>query len=89
MFLMTSIYPENIRVDSYFFSVHTGKQTHMWTDRLPTTFLKKIQNLSLFLDLLISWTDSGNSFMIKNQAEFSRDLLPYYYKHSNMASFIR
>jgi hypothetical protein len=40
-------------------------------------------------DLLISWTDSGNSFIIKNQAGFSRDLLPYYYKHSNMASFIR
>jgi len=40
-------------------------------------------------DLLISWTEGGNSFMIKNQAQFSRDLLPYYYKHSNMASFIR
>lgn len=40
-------------------------------------------------DLLISWTNSGNSFIIKNQSEFSRDLLPYYYKHSNMASFIR
>jgi len=40
-------------------------------------------------DLLISWTDSGNSFIIKNQSGFSRDLLPYYYKHSNMASFIR
>eukprot|EP00088_Acartia_fossae_P014690 TRINITY_DN17895_c0_g1_i13.p1 TRINITY_DN17895_c0_g1~~TRINITY_DN17895_c0_g1_i13.p1 ORF type:complete len:657 (-),score=138.39 TRINITY_DN17895_c0_g1_i13:388-2304(-) len=40
-------------------------------------------------DLLICWADSGNSFIIRNQAEFSRDLLPYYYKHSNMASFIR
>ncbi|XP_023327845.1 heat shock factor protein [Eurytemora carolleeae] len=40
-------------------------------------------------DLLISWTDEGSSFIIKNQAAFARDLLPYYYKHSNMASFVR
>lgn len=31
----------------------------------------------------------GNSFIIKNQAKFSRDLLPLYYKHNNMASFVR
>lgn len=40
-------------------------------------------------DLLIAWTDEGTSFIIKHQAEFARELLPYYYKHSNMASFIR
>jgi hypothetical protein len=40
-------------------------------------------------DLLICWTDEGTSFIIKNQAAFARDLLPYYYKHSNMASFVR
>merc|ERR1719219_2004728 len=31
----------------------------------------------------------GNSFIIVNQTEFSQSLLPYYYKHSNMASFVR
>ena len=40
-------------------------------------------------DHLISWGDLGNSFVIHNQAEFSQSLLPYYYKHSNMASFVR
>eukprot|EP00092_Neocalanus_flemingeri_P022341 GFUD01024230.1.p1 GENE.GFUD01024230.1~~GFUD01024230.1.p1 ORF type:complete len:448 (+),score=132.43 GFUD01024230.1:47-1345(+) len=40
-------------------------------------------------DSLICWSDEGNSFCIKNQAEFARSLLPYYYKHSNMASFVR
>ncbi|KAG0721516.1 Heat shock factor protein [Chionoecetes opilio] len=34
-------------------------------------------------------TESGRSFLIQNQAEFARDLLPQYYKHSNMASFVR
>lgn len=40
-------------------------------------------------DSLICWTDEGNSFCIRNQSEFARSLLPYYYKHSNMASFVR
>ena len=45
--------------------------------------------LILLLDNLICWTDDGNSFTIKNQGEFTKTLLPYYYKHSNMASFVR
>lgn len=40
-------------------------------------------------DLLIAWGDDGGSFIIKHQAQFARDMLPYYYKHSNMASFVR
>ncbi|KAL4712650.1 hypothetical protein ACJJTC_007947 [Scirpophaga incertulas] len=38
---------------------------------------------------LISWSPGGKTFVIKNQADFSRELLPLYYKHNNMASFIR
>lgn len=38
---------------------------------------------------LISWTQNGRSFIIKNQAKFAQDLLPQYYKHNNMASFVR
>jgi len=40
-------------------------------------------------DELIAWSDEGTSFIIKNQPEFASSLLPYYYKHSNMASFVR
>lgn len=32
---------------------------------------------------------SGRSFIIKDQARFAKELLPLYFKHSNMASFIR
>jgi HSF-type DNA-binding len=32
---------------------------------------------------------SGDSFIIHNQAQFCRELLPLYYKHNNMASFVR
>ncbi|XP_052126474.1 heat shock factor protein isoform X10 [Frankliniella occidentalis] len=38
---------------------------------------------------LISWTEEGTSFYIRDQAQFARRLLPMYYKHNNMASFIR
>ena len=40
-------------------------------------------------DNLIAWGEDGNSFIIKNQSEFTKTMLPYYYKHSNMASFVR
>ncbi|KAI8438555.1 hypothetical protein MSG28_011021, partial [Choristoneura fumiferana] len=33
--------------------------------------------------------EGGKTFVIKNQADFARELLPLYYKHNNMASFIR
>ncbi|XP_050711163.1 heat shock factor protein-like isoform X10 [Eriocheir sinensis] len=38
---------------------------------------------------MISWTQGGRSFIIQNQAKFAQDLLPQYYKHNNMASFVR
>lgn len=38
---------------------------------------------------LICWNDDGTSFVIHNQAQFCRELLPLYYKHNNMASFVR
>lgn len=32
---------------------------------------------------------AGNSFYIQNQAQFWYKLLPLYYKHNNMSSFVR
>ncbi|XP_076639226.1 uncharacterized protein LOC143351527 isoform X1 [Colletes latitarsis] len=40
-------------------------------------------------DDLICWAPNGRSFFIRNQAQFARELLPHYYKHNNMASFVR
>ena len=55
-----------------------------------TRFMFSIIFIShITLDSLISWTEGGNSFIIKNQSEFTKSMLPYYYKHSNMASFVR
>ncbi|XP_077288589.1 heat shock factor [Arctopsyche grandis] len=38
---------------------------------------------------LICWGTGGTTFIIKNQIDFARKLLPLYYKHNNMASFVR
>ncbi|XP_044268714.1 heat shock factor protein 2-like [Tribolium madens] len=38
---------------------------------------------------VMSWSKSGNSFIIQNQALFITKLLPLYFKHNNMGSFIR
>jgi len=40
-------------------------------------------------DDYICWTEDGTSFRIRDQSQFASALLPYYYKHSNMASFVR
>ncbi|XP_017770603.1 PREDICTED: heat shock factor protein isoform X2 [Nicrophorus vespilloides] len=38
---------------------------------------------------LICWAPTGSSFIIQNQAQFWYELLPVYYKHNNMSSFVR
>ncbi|XP_002977898.2 heat shock factor protein HSF30 [Selaginella moellendorffii] len=38
---------------------------------------------------IISWSATNNSFVVWNPPEFSRDLLPRYFKHSNYSSFVR
>ncbi len=40
-------------------------------------------------DDIISWSPDGRSFLIHNQSAFAQTQLPYYYKHSNMSSFVR
>jgi hypothetical protein len=40
-------------------------------------------------DAVVAWTPPGTSFVVVNQAEFCRDLLPKYFKHNNFSSFVR
>ena len=37
----------------------------------------------------VRWTPSGDSFIIGNPAQLSKDLLAKYFRHNNYASFIR
>lgn len=40
-------------------------------------------------DELICWSPSGTSFHVFDQGRFSKEVLPKFFKHNNMASFIR
>ncbi|CAF0803776.1 unnamed protein product [Didymodactylos carnosus] len=54
-------------------------------------FLNKLWTLvnDSTCDDLIAWDPSGGSFHVYDQARFSREILPRYFKHNNFASFIR
>lgn len=53
-----------------------------------------VQKLSSFLDKdqntdLIRWSDKGDSFIVVDEDEFARTLIPELFKHKNYASFVR
>mmetsp|Transcript_20803 Transcript_20803/g.26309 ORF Transcript_20803/g.26309 Transcript_20803/m.26309 type:complete len:225 (-) Transcript_20803:82-756(-) len=40
-------------------------------------------------DDVVCWAPTGDAFIIKDQYAFSSDVLPRYFKHNNVSSFIR
>uniref|UniRef100_A0A8C4ZK85 Heat shock transcription factor 2 n=1 Tax=Gadus morhua TaxID=8049 RepID=A0A8C4ZK85_GADMO len=40
-------------------------------------------------DGLIRWSQEGNSFLVLDEQRFAKETLPRFFKHNNMASFIR
>ncbi|KAH3674368.1 hypothetical protein WICMUC_003355 [Wickerhamomyces mucosus] len=56
-----------------------------------TDFVKK---LFLMLednsyDNIVRWTENGDSFVVIDTNEFTKEILPKHFKHSNFASFVR
>jgi Heat shock transcription factor len=46
---------------------------------------KKEQKYSDF----VCWSEDGTSILIKNPTEFAQKVLPIYFKHNNLTSFVR
>ncbi|KAF8459497.1 HSF-type DNA-binding-domain-containing protein [Terfezia claveryi] len=38
---------------------------------------------------IVRWNDQGNSFIVLDNTEFTKNVLPRHFKHSNFASFVR
>ena len=59
--------------------------------KVPNSFLKKTYYMleDETQSEIVSWSEDGKSFVIKNPTEFSEQVLPKYFKHSNLASFVR
>ncbi|KDP43178.1 hypothetical protein JCGZ_22730 [Jatropha curcas] len=58
---------------------------------VPAPFLTKTYQLvdDPLTDHIVSWGDDQTSFVVWRPPEFSRDLLPNYFKHNNFSSFVR
>lgn len=40
-------------------------------------------------DEVVSWSNTNNTIVVWNVREFTRELLPKYFKHNNFSSFVR
>ncbi|XP_075521102.1 heat shock factor protein HSF24-like [Primulina tabacum] len=58
---------------------------------VPAPFLTKTYDLvdDPETNDVISWNESGTTFVVWKTAEFAKDLLPNYFKHNNFSSFVR
>lgn len=48
-----------------------------------------VRDVPLTLPLSLSLLQNGTSFHVFDQGRFAKEVLPKYFKHNNMASFVR
>ncbi|KAK2856598.1 hypothetical protein Q5P01_005333 [Channa striata] len=95
---------KQLRVDSYLF-IQPSKPnlTHFLSDCVYRSVCKmrRSSNVPAFVTKLwtlvedgdtnefICWSQEGNSFLVLDEQRFAKEILPKFFKHNNMASFIR
>ena len=38
---------------------------------------------------ICSWSDDGETFVVKNPTKFEKDIIPQFFKHNKFSSFVR
>ncbi|CAK8573548.1 unnamed protein product [Lathyrus sativus] len=74
------------------FTEHNGDSSTGKSQRsTPTPFITKTYQIvdDRTIDDVVSWNDTGTSFVVWNTTVFATDLLPKYFKHNNFSSFVR
>lgn len=68
-----------------------GKPLDGLKESAPPPFLRKTFEMvdDPEMDSVISWSCTGESFVVWDPHRFSTDLLPRHFKHSNFSSFVR
>jgi osomolarity two-component system response regulator SKN7 len=56
---------------------------------IPDFIVKLYKMLMETIGEVVSWSETGNSFVIIDIFEFTKNLLPSHFKHGNFASFVR
>ncbi|GME81725.1 unnamed protein product [Ambrosiozyma monospora] len=69
----------------------TKSTHHTPSKNTGTDFVKKLFQMleENSYARIVRWSDTGDSFIITDTNEFTKDVLPSYFKHSNFASFVR
>ncbi|CEP22093.1 unnamed protein product [Cyberlindnera jadinii] len=65
---------------------NTSSTTSGSTDFVKKLFLMLEDNS---YETIVRWTNKGDSFVVLDTNEFTREILPRHFKHSNFASFVR
>ncbi|CAI2178370.1 6182_t:CDS:2 [Funneliformis geosporum] len=60
-------------------------------NRSVPAFLNKLYNMvnDPQSNDLITWSEAGNSFLVKRPQDFAKEVLPRFFKHNNFSSFVR
>ncbi|CAG8484898.1 11330_t:CDS:2 [Paraglomus occultum] len=61
------------------------------THKTQAAFVNKLYTMveDVSIQHLIAWAPSGDVFSVSNPTEFSKTVLPQYFKHNNWQSFVR
>ena len=65
-------------------------KNHLELEKVAPFLIKLFEIVSSPVsDHLVCWSEHGESFKIVDRSKFAREVLPLYFKHDNLRSFIR